>query len=174
MPPPNAFGAPPYGAPGPYAPAAPAPTTNGMSVASLVLGIVWLFGLGSILAVIFGFVGQRQIRESGGRQSGGGMATAGIVLGFVGIAGFILWIVVVVAISDNLSNLDNCLNQVQHNPNGPCGNITGVTGNTGGVGSTGSTGLGTAGNSGTISGSTLFLGPSAFVGFSAGRVLVSA
>jgi hypothetical protein len=31
-------------------------STNGLSIAALVLGIVWIFGLGSILAVIFGFV----------------------------------------------------------------------------------------------------------------------
>ncbi len=31
--------------------------TNGLAMASLVLGIVWVFGLGSILAVIFGFSG---------------------------------------------------------------------------------------------------------------------
>jgi hypothetical protein len=54
----------------------------------LVLGIVgWPFcGIGSVLAVIFGFIAQGQIRESQGRQGGGGMARAGIILGFVGIA----------------------------------------------------------------------------------------
>jgi uncharacterized protein DUF4190/zinc ribbon protein len=44
--------------------APPPTTTNGMSVASLVLGLVWLGGLGSILAVVFGGVAHRQIRES--------------------------------------------------------------------------------------------------------------
>ncbi len=64
-----------------------APGTNGMAVASLVCGIVgWLCGIGAILAIIFGFVAKNQIRNSGGVQSGDGMATAGIVLGFVGIA----------------------------------------------------------------------------------------
>ena len=66
--------------------------TNGYAIASLVLGIVWMFGLGSILAVIFGFMARRQIDESGGRQGGGGLAVAGIVLGFVGIAGLLLWL----------------------------------------------------------------------------------
>jgi prepilin signal peptidase PulO-like enzyme (type II secretory pathway) len=74
-------------------------------MASLVLGIVWIFGIGAILAVIFGFVERKQIRESGGRQGGGGMALAGIILGFVGIAGLILWVVVM----SPANNLNNCL-----------------------------------------------------------------
>ena len=58
---------PPYGYP-------PARATNGMAIASLVLGIVWLGGLGSILAMIFGFVSMRQIAER--REDGRGMAIA--------------------------------------------------------------------------------------------------
>jgi hypothetical protein len=72
-----------------------------------VLGIVWVFGLGAILAVIFGFVARKQIRESKGRQSGSGMATAGIVLGFVGIAGLIGWVVLLVAIAHNVNDCSN-------------------------------------------------------------------
>src|SRR5947199_1356359 len=53
-PPPSA--PPPYQQPYPLA--RPAQTTNGMAVASLVLGIVWLFWVGSILAVVFGYVGK--------------------------------------------------------------------------------------------------------------------
>src|SRR3954469_23491994 len=65
--------APPPSAPPPYAPppfqqpypgVRPVQTTNGMAVASLVLGIVWLFWVGSILAVIFGYVGKSQIDRS--------------------------------------------------------------------------------------------------------------
>jgi hypothetical protein len=36
-------------------------STNGLAVASLVLGIVWLYGIGSILALIFGF--NRQVSD---------------------------------------------------------------------------------------------------------------
>jgi hypothetical protein len=59
--------------------------TNGFAIASLVLGIVWIYFLGSILALIFGYVARRQIDESDGLQSGRGMATAGIVLGWIGV-----------------------------------------------------------------------------------------
>jgi hypothetical protein len=71
------------GYPGPYQSAG----TNGLAVASLVLGILWVWGLGAILALIFGIVGRRQIANSNGRQGGGGLATAGIVLGSLGIVG---------------------------------------------------------------------------------------
>lgn len=63
----------------------PYPTMNGFAIASLVLGIVWLMGVGSLLAVIFGFIGKSQIDASGGRETGQGLAIAGIVLGFVGL-----------------------------------------------------------------------------------------
>lgn len=67
--------------------------TNGLAIASLVLGILWLWGVGSILAVVFGHVGKRQIHERG--QGGSGLATAGLVLGYLGIAGAIFFILVV-------------------------------------------------------------------------------
>lgn len=58
------------------------------AVASLVLGILWLFWLGSLLALVFGYVAKRQIRERG--EGGDGLATAGIVLGWVGAGTFLL------------------------------------------------------------------------------------
>ncbi|HMF43470.1 MAG TPA: DUF4190 domain-containing protein [Polyangia bacterium] len=66
------------------APAAPR-STNGLAIASMVLGIVWIWWVGSILALVFGYVSKSQINASGGAQGGKGMAIAGIVLGWVGI-----------------------------------------------------------------------------------------
>ncbi|MBA2566559.1 MAG: DUF4190 domain-containing protein [Thermoleophilaceae bacterium] len=71
---------------------APAPKPNGLAIASLVLGILWVYWIGSILALIFGMVGKSQIDNSGGAQSGRGMAIAGIVLGWVGIGILLLFI----------------------------------------------------------------------------------
>jgi len=101
-PPPQYYGAPPYQ----YGPGRPSQTTNGMAVASLVLGIVWIFWVGSILAVIFGYVGKGQIDRSGGTQGGRGLAIAGIVLGWVGVGTLVLYIVgiVIVAITDSGSS----------------------------------------------------------------------
>jgi hypothetical protein len=59
--------------------------TNGFAVASLVTGLLWMWWLGSILAVVFGHVALRQINASGGRQGGRGLAVGGLVLGYIGI-----------------------------------------------------------------------------------------
>lgn len=68
--------------------------TNGMAIASMVLGILWLYWVGSVLALVFGYVGKKQIDESGGMQSGRGMAIAGIVLGWVGVGFLLLFLVI--------------------------------------------------------------------------------
>ena len=60
-------------------------STNGLAIASMVLGILWIYWIGSILALVFGYVANNQIKRSGGQQGGRGMAIAGIVLGWVGI-----------------------------------------------------------------------------------------
>ena len=77
-----------------------------MAVASLVLGIITLCGIGSILAVIFGYVGKGQIDRSGGAQGGRGLAIAGIVLGWVGIGLLVVFIVLAIigAITDSGSS----------------------------------------------------------------------
>jgi hypothetical protein len=85
---------PPY--PVPYATAYPVATTNGLAVASLIAGFFWLGWLGSFLAVVFGHVALSQIRATGGRQEGNGLAIAGLVLGYMGLATLLL--VVLVAI----------------------------------------------------------------------------
>lgn len=77
-------------------------STNGFAIASLVLGIVWIYGIGSVLAIVFGVISQRKIRESDGRLGGSGMATAGIVLGILGTVAAVLLIVsMLVFISDD-------------------------------------------------------------------------
>ncbi|HEY2353371.1 MAG TPA: DUF4190 domain-containing protein [Gaiellaceae bacterium] len=87
--------APPYKSPEPVFGEGTVYGTNGYAIASLICGVVWIGGLGSLLAVIFGFMARRQINDSGGRQGGGGMATAGIIIGFVGMAGALLWFITV-------------------------------------------------------------------------------
>jgi hypothetical protein len=94
LPPPGAFPGP-YGQP-PYGyPYAPPQRTNGLAIASMVLGVLWLYWIRSILALVFGYIARNQIRERG--ESGRGMATAGIVLGWIGVGFMVLGIVVAVA-----------------------------------------------------------------------------
>jgi hypothetical protein len=73
-------------------------TTNGMAIASMVLGILWLYWIGSVLALIFGYAAKKQIAESRGTQGGEGMATAGIVLGWIGV-GIVSLLVVIGVVS---------------------------------------------------------------------------
>jgi hypothetical protein len=86
-PPPPVAPPPPPGWPnhGAYA-YAPPTKTNGFAVAAMVLGIVWIYWIGSILALVFGYIAKGQIARSEGTQTGRGMAIAGIVLGWVGVA----------------------------------------------------------------------------------------
>jgi hypothetical protein len=62
--------------------------TNGFAIASLFVGIIWLFGLGSVAAIALGYLGLKQIDASAGHQSGRAIAIAGIVIGVVGLASF--------------------------------------------------------------------------------------
>ncbi len=64
----------------------------------MVLGILWLWWLGSVLALIFGYIARSQIRQR--QEAGGGMAIAGIVLGWIGI-GFLVLAIIVAATSSN-------------------------------------------------------------------------
>lgn len=61
------------------------PRTNALAAASLILSIVWLAGAGSLLAVILGSVAHGQMKRSEGVERGSGMATAGQLLGLLGL-----------------------------------------------------------------------------------------
>ncbi len=75
------------------------PRTSGLAVASLVLGLLgWpLCGIGSLLAVIFGHQALSQIDASNGMVTGRGMAIAGLVLGYLGLAAILLPLFLAVA-----------------------------------------------------------------------------
>jgi hypothetical protein len=66
-----------------------------MAIASMVLGILWLWWIGSVLALIFGYVARSQIRQR--HEGGNGMAVAGIVLGWIGVGTFILFVILAAA-----------------------------------------------------------------------------
>ena len=65
---------------------APFRETNGSAIVAVVLGVLWFAGIGSVLALVFGYRARREIKSSGGSQKGSGLATAGIILGWIGIA----------------------------------------------------------------------------------------
>lgn len=66
--------------------AAPYRETNSSAIVSVVLGVLWFAGIGSLLALVFGYRARREIKTSAGSQKGSGLATAGIILGWIGIA----------------------------------------------------------------------------------------
>lgn len=74
----------------------PQPPTSGMAIASLVCGIAEFFtmGVAAVPAVILGHMARANIKRTGER--GDGMAIAGLVLGYLGIACWSLFLVVLV------------------------------------------------------------------------------
>ncbi len=81
----------------------PAPSkTNGMALASTILGIAGLtvglcllfFPVLPILAVILGHLGLSKITNTG--MPGRSLAVAGLVMGYVGVALAVLWLVLVI------------------------------------------------------------------------------
>ena len=60
-----------------------------LAVVSLIcgiLGFVGLLGIGPIIAIITGHMAKSEINRGGGRITGSGMATAGLVLGYLNLA----------------------------------------------------------------------------------------
>ena len=82
------------GAPIPGGPGA----TSGKAIGSLVCGLMLFFFPASVVAVILGHLSLSDIRKSGGRLEGRGLAIAGLVLGYAGIA-FIPIILIIAAIA---------------------------------------------------------------------------
>lgn len=100
-----AYPPPPYGYGGAYGPYAygggyAPPRNNGLAVASLVCGIC-AFVVCQIVAIpglILGLRARRQIRESGGAETGDAFALAGIVLSAIGLFLLVALVVVYAAI----------------------------------------------------------------------------
>ena len=94
----------PYGQPGPYGqqpmygygypPPAPKPQTN--AILALVLSIVGFAtcGVTAIVGVIFGHIAMGRIKR--GEEDGRGMALAGVIIGYVVIAGWLLYLAIII------------------------------------------------------------------------------
>lgn len=75
--------------PGPAAGGTPwaVPTTSGLAITSLVLSILWLGGVGSLLAIVLGAIALSKIKSSRGARKGRGVAVAAVTIGIVGVLG---------------------------------------------------------------------------------------
>ena len=71
-----------------------------MAIASLVCGILGF----SVIAITLGFIARNQIANSMGREKGEGMATTGIVLGFLWIGITVLIFIAILAAANSYPN----------------------------------------------------------------------
>ena len=65
------------------------PPNSGMAVASLIasiLGVTLMPTIGSVIGLVLGYMARSRIRDSAGTVGGEGLAKAGIVLGWIGVA----------------------------------------------------------------------------------------
>lgn len=85
-----------------WTPAGERAAVDPLAVASLVAGVLWLYGFGSIVAVVLGVGARRTIEGSGGRLRGTALATAGIVIGVAGLLATVLGALAFVAVLETL------------------------------------------------------------------------
>ena len=71
----------------------PARRVNGLAIASLVVGVLWMFWWGSVAAVVMGHIALRQIEQSGGTQTGRRVAIAGLTVGYFALTALLASIV---------------------------------------------------------------------------------
>jgi hypothetical protein len=86
---------------------------DGLAIASLILSLLWLGGLGSLLAAIFGHSSMDHAKRAGRYSSG--LAIAGAIIGWIGV--FITVIICIVTIvtlmhtpSTQAQDYVNCIN----------------------------------------------------------------
>jgi Domain of unknown function (DUF4190) len=108
-----------------YVPVMPQPRTNGMAIGSMVVSIVGMtlvacYGVGGLIGVvgaILGHVARRQIRNN--RESGDGMAKAGIIVGWIALAlGVIVIATIVVFFAYLINNAPTSSSYDSGNGNG--------------------------------------------------------
>jgi type IV pilus assembly protein PilA len=91
----------PIAASSPLTPGAHAPT-SGKAIASLICGVFFFVLPSSIAAVVLGHLSLSEIKKSAGRIQGQGLAIAGLVLGYMGLAVIPIAIIAAIAIPNLL------------------------------------------------------------------------
>ena len=92
----------------------PANNGTGFSIAALVLGIVGIIGawipivcyftgICAILGLVFGVIGRKKTKAATGRASG--LATAGFVLGIIGVSFAVLGLICILACAGFIASL---------------------------------------------------------------------
>ncbi|TYQ14914.1 UNVERIFIED_CONTAM: uncharacterized protein DUF4190 [Acetivibrio alkalicellulosi] len=97
--------------------------TNGLAIASLVLGILGIlllccFYIGvipGIIAIVLSFLAKSKIRESDGTETGNGLATAGLIMGIATIALAIVFLVISLVLGNNYQEiLENLMRELEN------------------------------------------------------------
>jgi hypothetical protein len=128
--PPPAFPVPPGYQPGqPVAPQWAGPKTDGLAIASLVVGIISVTCAGYLgiilgpMALIFATRARNRIEKSGGWTKGASLATAGIVLGVIGTLVSIVYLIFVLRNPNFLQDLVNRLSTTTTTPSSGSGSL---------------------------------------------------
>lgn len=82
------------------------PQNSNKAIASLVCGVLFLCAPASIVAIVLGHLALADIKRSAGRMAGRGLAIAGLVMGYLGVALTTLYIVFVVFMFRNTLSRD--------------------------------------------------------------------
>jgi len=104
----------------PYTTIPTQPKDSTLALLSLIFGIASYFvlpGIGAIAAVILGHLGKSEIKKSAGMLKGNGMATWGLVLGYIQIGLLVLSLCALIfilpamgsTISDIFSNINSSM-----------------------------------------------------------------
>jgi hypothetical protein len=92
--------------------------TNGLAIAALVLGIAglvfYICGVASILALVFGYMAKGQIDRAPETQGGRGMAIAGIIMGWIGVAILVIFWVVIIIVAATTDDNDSTMSLIRH------------------------------------------------------------
>ena len=96
---------PPYGAP------VPAKPSDNKAIVSFVLSLVWVGGLASIAAVILGHLSRSEARKQG--RAPNGLALAGLILGYLGIAATALMVGLVIAFGGEIVDNTEAVAELQ-------------------------------------------------------------
>lgn len=85
--------------------------TSTKAVISLILGLFIFFFPFSLVAVILGHLSLSEIRKSAGRLTGDGLAMAGLILGYIGVAGVPIMLIVAAIAIPNLLRASMAANE---------------------------------------------------------------
>lgn len=99
----------------PYSTIPTQPKDSTLALLSMIFGIaayVVLWGIGAIAAIILGHMAKNEIKKSAGMLKGNGMATAGLILGYVQIGLFVLSVCVITILALSAGSISDVFNNI--------------------------------------------------------------